>query len=96
MGVTAHPEDLRGTVSKLCPECEVRITVTRPPRPLTGTTSGRSRRTVAAELKAQVLWEMTCPTCKEWWNSMIKRCEAGLSARAASEAPENDRRRAAA
>lgn len=76
--------DLEGHVSRRCPKCGVTIAITRPPRPLSHTTGARARKHLGAELKRQVMWELTCEGpegCRSWWNNAVKRCERGLSER---------------
>jgi hypothetical protein len=71
--------DLEGRLSRVCPTCRVEISVVRPPRPLSVTTSAKARRHLGAELRRQILWEaLTGCECKDWWNETIRRCEEGL------------------
>jgi predicted RNA-binding Zn-ribbon protein involved in translation (DUF1610 family) len=76
--------DLAGTVGRTCPDCGVMITVVRPPRPLSGATTAKERKHLGAELKRQVLWDILCPSCLEWWNGAIQRCEEGLTRKRAA------------
>jgi hypothetical protein len=79
--------DLEGRLSRVCPKCRVEISVVRPPRPLSVTTSAKARRHLGAELRRQILWDImiledgTPCSCIAWWNAAIKRCEEGLPKR---------------
>lgn len=76
--------ELEGNCGRTCPECGVTITVVRPPRPISSQTGARARKHFGAELKRQVLWELTCSSCRRWWNTAIQRCEEGLTTKRTS------------
>jgi hypothetical protein len=81
--------ELEGRLSRRCAVCGVEISVVRPPRPLPASTSAKTRKHLGAELRRQILFELTCtgdPTrgeegCRDWWNRAIQRCEEGVGKR---------------
>jgi hypothetical protein len=70
---------LLGRARRRCPECGVEIDIMRPRRAVGRTTSANQRQQHAAELRVQILWEaiVTCPPCKGFWQSVVRRAEEG-------------------
>jgi hypothetical protein len=70
--------ELRGSVSRRCADCELTVSVQRPPRAISVTTGAKQRKLIGRELRAQVLWDALCPSCREAWNTLIAKCEEGI------------------
>jgi hypothetical protein len=72
------PPDYGGRARRRCPSCDVEIEVTRPQRPIGKDSTRSARKSYTTELRRQILWEATCPNCRDWWNVVISRSGRGF------------------
>jgi hypothetical protein len=81
------PCDYEGRGRRRCPSCAVEIEVVRPQRPIGRDSTRSARKAYATELRRQIVWEMTCPDCRAWWNAVISLADRGFEPNPSTDPP---------